>query len=213
MDTFEGSWVKGSYILDPKKYDALKLIDRRAKLFIHIECGEQPTASIQSIKLNHVTKARWIIPDGFSTANYEKATKTLFESGGNPDEIITLVKENDDHWDSTEDGIYILPLDYREKTNEDMRPEVVLQLGSGPKPAPVPVLISDNIEPMKNYRLSLRISKSHVLFELASSNWDDGGTSSLSDDEKWATIATGTASSPWDTLDPITTHPWNGPWN
>lgn len=212
MKEFEGSWVQGSYILNPKNYDALTLIDRRAKLFIHIECGEQPTATIQSIALKHVTKARWIIPDGFSTSNYEIVSNPLFESHGNPDEFITLVKENNDHWDSAEEGIYILPLDYREKANENMRPQVVLQLGSGPKPIDVPVFLSDFIEPMKNYLLTLKVSKSHVQFMLSSSNWDDGGTSSLSEEEKWATISYGTVST-WDTLSPITTDPWNGSWN
>lgn len=213
---FEGSWANYEYVLSSKEDDRFQLIDRRAKLFVHIECGEQPTADLQSVTLSHVKEARWYPVSGFSSSGYTIGQASLFTCGGETSNILHLVK-NSVSWDSPEEGQYILPLDYSAEEFSGMRPRVIVELGSNlEEPVKIPVSISEKIDPMKSYKLTLKVSKSHAEFILLASDWEEGGTDATDDEEKWATLATGVINH-WDKLEDetssLTTDDWNDSWN
>lgn len=207
---FNGSWLNKEYVFSFSDKDALQLIDRRAKLFVHIECGEQDHADIQSIILTSVSEARWYLPDGFANSNYTKSSQTLYSWNNIPSQIMHLDKIEGDVWDSDANGIYLLPLNYSVNDYNGMLPSIALELGADTtKPINVNVEITEEILPMKNYLLNLYVSKSYVTFELlASDDWDNGGTFD-SEDEELAMIAVGVAEA-WDTTgSESTTDDWN----
>lgn len=207
---YEGSWANYQYVFPAKDDPSFKLLDRRAKLFVHIACDEQPSADIQSITLKHVTSARWYPNSGFATSGFSTSDEIWFTCNEDPTKILHLVREEGDVWDSPAGGQFILPLDYSDDANNQMRPIVEIKLGTDiPKSALVSVPISENIEPMKVYTLNLKVSKSHTAFELLATDWEDGGTYSTPEKEKWATIARGVVSS-WNTPNgDINTDDWN----
>lgn len=213
---FEGSWANYEYVLPTKDDEQFQLIDRRAKFFVHIECGEQSTADLQSVALAHVKEARWYPVSGFSSSNYVLGRVFLFSCGGETSNILHLVK-NSVGWDSPEEGQYILPLDYSAEEFSGMRPWVIVELGSNlEEPVKIQVHISEKIEPMKSYKLTLKVSKNHAEFILSASDWEEGGTYATDDEEKWATLATGVINH-WDKLadetGSLTTDDWNDSWN
>ena len=212
---FEGSWANYEYVLSSKD-EQFQLIDRRAKLFVHIECCEQLTADLQSVTLSHVKNARWYPVFGFSSSDYSIGQVSLFTCGGETSNILHLVKDSVS-WDSSEEGQYILPLDYSAEEFSGMRPKVIVELGSNiEEPVKIPVPISEKIEPMKSYKLTLKVSKSHAVFILLASDWEEGGTYATDDEEKWSTIATGVINH-WDKLadetSSLTTDEWNNSWD
>lgn len=206
-EAYYDPWFDGQYIFD---FSELKMIDRRATLSVHIECKEQPVADIQSVSLKYVNTARWYLPSGFSRAasTYTTDTVTWFDCGGEASNIIHLERENGDSWDSPAEGQYILPLDYSLDENAGMRPQVIVGLGTNTsKPRQVILSFSQKLEPMTHYTLDLFVSKSMLSFVLKATDWYDGGTIPT-EDETWATIATGIAEE-WDQGGTITADDWN----
>lgn len=210
----EGTWLNGEYVFSlTQNKEPLKLIDRRAKFSVRVYCQDQPTAYIRSIQFEYISKARWYLPEGFSTdkAHYTTEADYLYDytegrynEGGQP---LKLVRDNGDVL--TTDKIYILPLNYSLKEYVDMQPLLTVTLGQI-KPIPVPVRISQDIKPERDYVLSLEVSKNHVSFALEALPWDDGGISETPEIEEWGTIEFGDGNTEWDlpggTID---TEDWN----
>ena len=200
ISSFEGSWFDGQYVFDVSKQESLKLKEQRAKLTIRIKCGIQKKADIQSVALSYVKNTRWYLPSEFSTNpdHYRKTTQTLF-SASNDEEIIHLKKDDDDSWVS--EGIYLPAVDYSLERYLAMQPRVLVNLGDRlAKPTPIPINLSQALQPMVSYTLTLNVSKNLVDFELiATDTWDTVGDI-LSEDEQWPVlVATGSVSD-WDTL-------------
>ncbi len=200
LSSFEGSWFDGQYVFDVSKQESLKLKEQRAKLTIRIKCGIQKKADIQSVALSYVKNTRWYLPSEFSTNpdHYTKTTQTLF-AASNDEEIIHLKKDDDDSWVS--EGIYLPAVDYSLERYLAMQPRVLVNLGDRlAKPTPIPINLSQALQPMVSYTLTLNVSKNLVDFELiATDTWDTVGDI-LSEDEQWPVlVATGSVSD-WDTL-------------
>lgn len=218
---FEGSWFNREYIFD---FSKLHFIDRRAKLAVRIECGAQDSADIQSVKLTYVNQARWNLPGSFSTVGYTTDTvDDWFDCNGDVSQILKLIKPEEGeepepgkhYWESPY-GQYVLPLDYSNEKYSSMRPQIEVKRGRDVEnPGIIQVSLSEKIEPMKNYRLTLRVSKSIVKFELQASDWEDGGLWETDENEKWATISTGITTL-WDELpneaEDLKTDEWNNSW-
>ena len=205
---WQGSWIGGNYIYDPRTEEELKLIDRRARFFVHIECGELDEADIQAVRLTYVNTARWYVLGGFSAAegHYTTTMSYLYDhtvDGG----IKHLEKSSGDVWDS--DGSYILPLAYKsENQYQTMQPQLEVLLGTDTEPGRTTINLSEDIEPMKDYLLTLRVSKQYIWCRLTALDWYDVNPVSTSDEE-WAKIAINNGVNPWDTPAPIGTDDWN----
>ena len=208
---FEGSWIGTQYVFNPKNHASLELIERRARLFIHIKCGQQLSADLQSVDLDYVNTARWYVTSGFSSrdGHFTRDTTHLFNhktDGG----ILHLQKDPEISW-SNGDTDYILPVDYGKRENLNLQPKVIVKLGESlEKPIVIPIEITQDIQPMHDYQLDIEISSMQILFKLSAEPWYDGGTVSTAEEE-WATIATGAVT--WDTLgNTIDTDTWNTNW-
>lgn len=213
---YEGSWIrqydegnKLRYVYNPnheENKDNLKLIDRRSKLFITLECGEQEQTDLQKVQLTSVNTARWYFPGGIETQNYTTKTTDLFNyetSGSIP---LHLIKDQVS-WTNEEDGgDYVLALDYASLQYQTMTPKLVITLGSD-TPIEKVIDLSQNLEPMYSYKLSVKISSTNVIFKLLAKPWYGGG-SSETEEEDWATVAVG-GNNTWEPGGTIGTDDWN----
>lgn len=177
--TLAGTWLNGEYVYTASSKEELALKDRRARIYVQIECGAQADAYIQSVKiLNAVNSARWYVPNGFSATpeHYTTASPIALSDAlgtplaGNP---LHLVRANSDVWKSTTE-LFIPAIDYSNgDVYTDMRPRIEVLLGTDlDHPARAVVSISENVEPMMNYTYYLYVSKSNVIISLTSSSWD-----------------------------------------
>ncbi len=90
-----------------------------------------------------------------------------------------------------------------------MQPLLTVTLGQA-KPIPVPVRISQDIKPEREYVLSLEVSKNHVSFALEALPWDNGGISETPEIEEWGTIEFDDGNTEWDLPGgDIETEDWN----
>lgn len=205
-----GTWLNGEYVFNASGSDALTLKDRRARLKVHIECGELSTAYIQSVELlNCVTAARWYLTTGFSSSNFTTGNYTLFDYiDDNAGSVRTLIKNSVD-WDSTLE-VFLPAIDYSSDTYAAMRPKIKVLMGNDPAhPSEAVVDITEPTDPMKNYTFNLLVSKSEVVVTLSAAPWDDGGTISSVDNEEPAVIGTVTISSWTNNTGDTTSDDWN----
>ena len=186
--SFTGSWLDGEYVYTSSS-KVSDLVDRRASVTVHIECGELDEGDIQSVTLNNrMTTARYYLmaktpyAKGFSWADghYTTGAQPLYSCGaGSP---LHLDKSNGDHWDS--EKIYFPDAPFSDNTLEPIRPEFVIMLGADKaKPFKARVVLNQDLSAMTHYTLKLLISKAVVHATLtASATWDAGGTMTTLDD-------------------------------
>ena len=196
-----GTWLGGQYVYESSS--ALELKDRRASIKVHIECGELSTAYIQSVTLlNCVTSARWDLVSGFSNANYTTGSYTLY--GG---DVLQLVKDNNDEWNST--PVYIPSIDYSGSDYAAMRPQIQVLMGNDPAhPSSAVIDITEKADPMMNYTYKLYVSKSDVVITLTAMSWDNGGEHASSDTEEPGKLGTVTITG-WTDGGAYNTKDWN----
>lgn len=199
LSSFEGSWFDGQYVYDVSGAESLKLKDRRARLSIRVQCGIQEKADLQFVEMSYVNKTRWYLPAEFSTNadHYTMKTQTLFEASDD-EEIIHLKKEDASSWLS--EGIYLPAVDYSLERYLNMQPVILVELGDRlAKPTPIKINLSQTLEPMVSYILTLNVSKNLVDFELlATDTWDTIGDI-LSEDEQWPVLVAAGSVNNWDT--------------
>ena len=206
--TLSGTWLGGQYVYESSS--ALELKDRRASITVHIECGELSTAYIQSVTLlNCVTAASWDLVSGFSNANYTTDSYTLFnytsDNGGN---VLQLVKENNDEWNSTLD-VFLPSIDYSGSDYAAMRPQIQVLMGNDPAhPSSAIVDITEKADPMMHYTYNLYVSKSDVVITLTAMSWDNGGEHASSDTEEPGKLGTVTITG-WTDGGASNTDDWN----
>lgn len=182
--TLSGTWLSGEYVYESSA--ALTLKDRRARIWVHIECGELSTAYIQSVTLlNCMTSGRWYLTSGFSTSNYSTGTYSLFNYvSDNAGNFLQLVKANPDSWTSTAE-VFLPSIDFSNSDFAALRPQIQILMGDDPAhPSTAIVDITEPVEPMKNYTYNLYVSKSNVVITLTTESWDNGGTHSSVDTEE-----------------------------
>lgn len=189
--TLFGSFLDGQYVYESSSKEELVMKNRRARLYIHIECGELSTAYIQSVELlNCVTAARWYLTTGLSASNFTTGSYTLFDYvSDNAGSVLNLVK-NSVVWDSTLE-VFLPAIDYSSNTYVAMRPQIKVLMGNDPAhPSEAVVDITEPMDPMKNYTFNLLVSKSDVIITLIAAPWEDEGTISSVDNEEPAVIGT-----------------------
>lgn len=205
--TLSGTWLGGQYVYESSS--ALELKDRRASITVHIECGELPTAYIQSVTLlNCVTVARWDLVSGFSNANYTTGSYSLFDySSDNAGTVLRLDKADDGSWNST--PVYIPSIDYSGSDYAAMRPQIQVLMGNDPAhPSSAIVDITEKADPMMRYTYNLYVSKSDVVITLTAMSWDNGGEHASSDTEEPGKLGTVTITG-WTDVDASNTDDWN----
>lgn len=203
----DGAWLDGEYVYSATSNENLVLKDRRARLYIHIACGAQYEAYIQSVTLlNRVNQARWYLPTGFSASNYTTDDVVLYDwsvSGLNH-----LVKEPETSWTSTAE-VFLPAIDFSDSSFDAMRPQIEVRMGNDTDHPSVALIdITQCIEPMMNYTYNINVSKSYVVVTLSAGAWDDGGTISSDDTETPAIIGTINLSG-WDDNGTNNTDNWN----
>lgn len=209
-----GTWLDGEYVYESSRRSALTLKNRSASIKVHIECGAQDEADIQSVALlNLVTAARWYMTSGFSAtpAHYTIDSYTLFDyltNGG----IMTLTKETleDPAFTWTSSKVYLPSIDFSDNTFTAMRPVIEVRMGDDPAhPAIALIDITEKVEPMKNYTYNLKVSKSQVYIYLTVAAWDElpGGDINSTDSETHGLIRTVSVSN-WTNVE-LTAQDWN----
>jgi len=186
--TVSGCFLDGEYVYTSSAKEALRLRDRRARIYVHIECGGLSEAWLQSVSLlNCVNSARWSLLSGFSASDYTVETAGLYDCNDSPQH---LVKARGDGWDSDRE-VFLPSIDYSDPGYVSLRPQIRILMGDDTDhPSQALVDITVPVEPMKDYTYNLYISKSNVTVTLAASAWDDGGTHGTVDDEAPAYIGT-----------------------
>lgn len=167
-----GTYLDNSYIYNSSTKIVLK--DRRARINVHIECGQLEEAHIQRVTLsNRVYSARWSLLNGFSSSNYDTDNVNLYDCGGTP---AHLVKDDGDVLE-TDENVFLPSIDFSDVAFSAMRPRLDIRLGSDTShPSIARVTLAKNIEPMKDYTFYIYVSKSYVQIALSSSDWDNGDT-------------------------------------
>ena len=206
--SLSGSWLDNEYVYSSSTKISPTMLDRRARLKIHIECGALETANIQTVSLNNcVTGGRWYLVDGFSASNYTVANQALFNYvTDNAGVILPLVK-NTTSWTSTA-IVYLPAIDYSLSAYEDLRPSIEVEMGDSPSnPVTATIPILEQMFPQKIYTYNLYVSKSYVSVSLSVSEWDNGGTSN-SADQSFGHIGNFSITG-WDDNGTLDTTDWN----
>lgn len=162
--SFTGTWVDGEYVYtSAAKIPTLQ--ERRASVTVRIECGNQSEGYIQSVTLaNHITSARYYLmakdpyAKGFSFADghFTTAQSVLYDCGaGAPDH---LVRANNDF--RVYEKIYFPAVNFSADALASVRPEFIIELGSDKdNPVEKRVVLAQDLDPMKDYTLTLLISQ------------------------------------------------------
>lgn len=187
-----GDFLDGQFVYSALTSTPLKLRERSARLFIHIECGEQPEANIQQINItNRPYSARYNLYSGYLASNYSTDTVPVFNyETDNAGTILHLDKSLGESWTSAS-GVYLPSVDFSQVSYAGMRPVIQVLMGDNPSsPLRAYVEIKENVEPMKNYTYNLYVSKSQVVVYLTAEPWDNGGTHASDDSEAPSIIGT-----------------------
>ena len=199
-----GTYLDNMYIYNSSEKIVLK--DRRARINVHIECGQLEEAHIQRVTLsNRVYSARWSLLNGFSSSNYDTDNVNLYDCGGTP---AHLVKDDGDVLE-TDENVFLPSIDFSDVAFSAMRPRLDIRLGTDTShPSIARVTLAKKIEPMKDYTFYIYVSKSYVQIALSSSDWDDGGSFSTNHSESPRLMGTVSLDG-WDVDTPVGTDGWN----
>lgn len=207
--THSGTFLSGQFIFNSE--DELTLINRRARISIHIECGESDYAYIQRVRLiNCVTSARWYLTTGFSAENVvHDGSYVLYDCNGSP----LLIEKNTDHsyWASTA-PVYLPPMNFSSNDFASCRPRIEVLMGNNTSnPTSALVTLSQDMDARKDYSFYLRVSKTNVSVSLAASDWETDDPVNSEDAGTPSDIGSFALTDSWTDNGVSSTDPWYDP--
>ncbi len=181
--SFSGSWVDREYVYDSDASLSGSMKDPRAAVKVHIECGRLDEGDVRSVVLsNRLTQARFYLESkddigrGFYLEDPSLITfdaQTLYTCP--PGAPMHITQDPSTQWTSAE---ILLPAMAYSALPDTRRPVLTVVLGDASlsEPFTARVVLNQDLEPMKEYTYTLRISKAYVhTYFSPSLSWDSAG--------------------------------------